>query len=304
MYSREQVLTGLRNPQKAVTELRRRVALPLYLAYAERVRMRHAVDPMTADWDNLVVLDACRYDLFREVSTLPGTLERVVSPGTGTDEFLRETVEGRSFPETVYLTANPHLHFRDARFHDVDRLWATDWDDDLDTVPPAAAVERTIEAHDRHPNKRLVAHLVQPHYPFIGERGRELERRGHAFRGFLEDTPSVFHHLERGTVDREEVWAAYCENLELALPHAERLLEALPGKTVVTADHGNAFGEWGIYGHGGPKIPALVDVPWLVAPWDERKVVEPGEATVDTLDLSAVEDGGVVEDRLRHLGYA
>lgn len=304
MYSPGQVLTGLRNPQSAAAELRRKVVRPAYLGTIGRLKQRHAVDVMAEDWDNLVILDACRYDLFASVNTLPGDLKRAVSRGTGTDEFLKENVAGREFPDTVYLTANPHLHFVDARFHDIWRLWETDWDEQLDTVRPGVAADRTLNAHERHPDKRLVAHFVQPHYPFVGETGRELERRSIEIRGFLEDTTSIFHHLERGTVNRETVWRAYQENLEVTLPHVRRLLEGLPGKTVVTSDHGNAFGEWGVYGHGGPKVPALVDIPWLKVETDERKRIEPGNETVSSLDLSAVGEDGVVADRLADLGYA
>lgn len=302
MYTVAQLLKGIRNPEKAVREVERRLR-PLSLAYTRHVRPGQPLDVMDADWDNLIVLDACRYDLFAEVSDLRGELRKVVSKGTGTDEFLERNVAGRSFPETVYLTANPHLHFQDARFHDVVRLWETDWDDDLDTVTPAAAADRTLEAHERYPNKRLVAHFVQPHFPFIGETGRELAERGFAIRGFLEDDKTIFHHLADGTVDHDTVWRAYRENLELALPHVRRLLDRLPGRTVVTSDHGNAFGEWGVYDHGGPKIPALVDVPWLVVDEGERKRITEGDDTVSSLDLSAVEPDGVVQDRLAQLGY-
>lgn len=303
MYTPEQVLTGLRDPRKIVREFRRKVVFRLYLAYANRIRMRRAVDFMAADWDNLVILDGCRYDLFAAVNTLPGDLRTVISKGTGTDEFLEANVEGRSFPDTVYLTANPHLHFRDARFHDIARLWETDWDDELDTVPPGAAADRTLEANEGFPHKRLVAHFVQPHFPFIGETGRELAERDIAIRGFLEDSKSIYHHLADGTVDRATVWRAYRENLELTLPHVGRLLDELPGRTVVTSDHGNAFGEWGVYGHGGPKVPALVDVPWLVVDSGERKTVESGDATVSALDLSAVDRDSELKERLADLGY-
>lgn len=40
----------------------------------------------------------------------------------------------------------------------------------------------------------------------------------------------------------------------------------LPGKKVITADHGEAFGEGGNYGHPEKSIhPVLVEVPWFEA---------------------------------------
>lgn len=257
---------------------------------------------MAAEWDTLVILDACRYDLFESVNTLSGDLRKVVSKGTGTDEFVRENFDGGSYEDTVYVTANPHLHFVDARFHEVVRLWETDWDDDLDTVRPEVATDRALEVHERFPDKRIVVHYVQPHYPFIGPKGRELEETG-GYRGFLEQNQSVFQALRAGDVDREPVWEAYRENLELALPAVERLRDGVDGLTVVTSDHGNAFGEWGVYGHGGPKVPELVEVPWLVGEYEQRRDVVPGEAAARTSDLSTVERDGAVEERLETLGY-
>jgi len=39
------------------------------------------VDPFEADWDNLFILDACRYDMFERRAELPGRLERAESRG-------------------------------------------------------------------------------------------------------------------------------------------------------------------------------------------------------------------------------
>jgi hypothetical protein len=261
---------------------------------------------MTADWDTLAILDACRYDLFESVNTLPGELRKVVSKGTGTDEFVAENFDGGTYEDTVYVTANPHLHFVDARFHEVVRLWETDWDDELDTVPPEVATDRALEVHERFPDKRLIVHYIQPHYPFIGPAGRALGRSEGGeggYRGFLEKDQSVFQALRAGEVDRKTVWAAYRENLELALPAVERLREGVDGLTVVTSDHGNAFGEWGVYGHGGPKVPSLVEVPWFVSGYERRREVVPGDAEARTSDLSGADRDGTVEDRLRKLGY-
>ena len=39
---------------------------------------------------------------------------------------------------------------------------------------------------------------------------------------------------------------------------------ALPPRTVITADHGEAFGECGIFGHPpGLLLPELIEVPYL-----------------------------------------
>lgn len=301
MYSPRQVLKGIRNPDALLREIQdlRRGA---YLRWYQQWREVQPLDLMAAEWDTLVVLDACRYDLFENVHTLAGELEKVVSKGTGTDEFVHENFDGRDFADTVYLTANPHLHFVDAGFRDIVPLWRTEWDEKLDTVRPEVVTERALEVHDQYPNKRVIVHYIQPHYPFIGPAGRQLEESG-GYRGFLERGQSVFHALEAGEIGRESLWEAYRENLELALPAVERLCETVDGLCVITSDHGNAFGEWGVYGHGGPKIPSLVEVPWLIGEFEERRDIVAGRINSRTDDLSAAERNGTIEHRLESLGY-
>lgn len=91
----------------------------------------------------------------------------------------------------------------------------------------------------------------------------------------------------------------YVENLQAAQPHVEELLSAFQGRTIVTSDHGNAFGEWDVYGHPARTyISPLLDVPWLVQESGERKDIAEGETSTE----SYREDDSVTE-RLRSLGY-
>ena len=49
-------------------------------------------------WDNLIILDACRYDTFKEVFTtrkITGNLELRISRGAHTTSFLRENFQKR-----------------------------------------------------------------------------------------------------------------------------------------------------------------------------------------------------------------
>jgi hypothetical protein len=56
----------------------------------------------------------------------------------------------------------------------------------------------------------------------------------------------------------------YEENLRIALESVSDLVPELDGRVVVTADHGEAFGEEGVWEHHiETHIPALVEVPWL-----------------------------------------
>ena len=266
------------------------------------------------EWDTLLILDGCRYDLFEAYHGFPGRLHKVRSLGSQSREFLERNFGDGTYHDTVYVSANPFVSvLDDDTFHAVIDLFDTHWDEDALTVRPEAVVEATLDAHHRYPNKRLVAHFMQPHHPFLGPRGQRFDAgpvtgRAVGAQKVTDHTPPIWSRLDVGdpTVDRRTVWDAYVENFELVEAHAMDLLNALDGKSVVTSDHGNLFGErlWPLpirrYGHPpGLRHPALVDVPWQEIPFETRRevVAEPPEGR------DAVADD-VIQERLEHLGYA
>jgi hypothetical protein len=71
----------------------------------------------------------------------------------------------------------------------------------------------------------------------------------------------------------------------------------------ITADHGNLFGEWGLYGHPmHTPVPALLRVPWAETTARDRQTREPALEPPEPLPVSRV-DGGDARDRLAALGY-
>jgi len=270
---------------------------------------------MEEDWDNVIILDACRYDLFESVNTLKGRFDSRISPASATPEFLTKNFDGCQCHDTVYVTANPMYRKRglDGVFYHVVDVWEDHWNEQRQTVMPEAMANATAAAYERFPNKRIISHFMQPHYPFIGDLADELgEHSGYefAYREVMEeepsrDNPTVWERLEAGDVSRELVWNAYGENLSVALPHVQTLLELFDEKTVVTSDHGNLLGEKlhtlavPVYGHPhGMRHEHLCKVPWLVVTGEERKDVVEEEPTEQTPDPS-----GEVTDRLADLGY-
>lgn len=289
-----------------------RVARP----YFERTRQSSDPKIPDADWDTLILLDACRYDLFREtVSGLPGQLSKRTAHESATPGYLDENFAGGEFHDIVYVTSNPYVNTNlpEGTFHDVVPVWKDGWDEELSVVPPEPMVEATRKAQDEYEAKRFIVHFSQPHVPFIGET-RLGERQTSAIRERAlgndrpdpeEREPTPFELLANGEVNRDEVWEAYRSNLERVLPSVETLLGELNGKTVVTSDHGNALGEFAkpfpvrVYGHPrGIRIPALVDVPWHVHVNGSRREIRAEGPIQTTGDVT--ED---VNERLRQLGY-
>lgn len=268
------------------------------------------------EWDNLLILDACRYDLFEtafDEGGLPGTLQKRRSVGSATPEFLQRTFGDETYHDTVYVTANPYVRLLldDETFHAVVDVWEDDWDGTHNTVLPDVMAERALSTAERYPEKRLIIHFVQPHYPFVGDvrigDPGDFTIREHALGNddAVAESLTPFERLEVGELEYETVWDAYRSNIELALPAVRRLLERLDGKTVITSDHGNAFGERAtpfpirVYGHPqGIKIPALTEVPWLEYDNGPRRSITTEPPTEDDRSVDSN-----TEERLRMLGY-
>lgn len=301
MYSLHGIQKGLKQPRFILQELNR-------LYYQRLYSWEHnedGVDIFEADWDSLVILDACRYDLFKRVAELPGETSSVRSKGSATEEFLRGNFDGKRLHDTVYVTASPMLHRHrddiDVEFHETVNVWKDQgWDEQRRTVLPETMAEATIKSADRFPNKRILAHFLQPHYPFLGETGTE--------QFDLDSLDFQWEDIATGNLDipDEVVKRAYEETLEAVLPSVERLLSELQGKTVVTADHGQMFGERLFplpireYGHPvGLYSEELVRVPWHVSENGPRREII-AEAPIEVGDEA---DDGLVSDRLQQLGY-
>ncbi|WP_101296762.1 hypothetical protein [Halegenticoccus soli] len=282
---------------------------------------------MDEDWDNLLILDACRFDMFERLNSVPGELQWRRSKGSATREFVQNNFAGKRFHDCVYVTGNPFVSMdaSDA-FHAVVDVWDAHWDDDLETVTPDTMREALFRAEAEYPNKRLVGHFVQPHHPFIGPTGRDLlgdtsgnrraRERALNMNSETADAPPnverrVWQLAETGDLDLEMLRRAYDENLEVALPIVEELVETLRGKTVVTSDHGNLIDEpaYRVLSAGSRRFghpmyataEALVKVPWLVCRAETRKRVVSEPPTAQKRSASA--GGAVVDDRLEALGY-
>lgn len=269
---------------------------------------------MAEDWDTLIVLDACRADLFEEVADFDEFDDywRVTSAGSMTREWTQRNFAGRSFGDTVYVSSNPYITMLagDA-FHDLREVWRDEFDQVERTVLPKVVAEAARVASEEYPDKRLVVHFMQPHYPFIDH--SELRYQSWSPKEVLDEERGGGEHphdpwqaLELQLVDRNVVWEAYADNLALGLNAALALATSLDGRTVLTSDHGNMIGEraWPIpirfFGHPeGIRHPALVDVPWAVIEGEERRSVT--DEGINPVEMAPTE---TVKDRLRNLGYA
>lgn len=276
-----------------------------------RARYGPGTRVMKEDWDNLILLDACRYDMFEERVDLEGELESRISLGSTSEEFLERNFGDDTFHDTVYVNTNPYLprlRLDDGTFHAVVDL-LDEWNPELQTVHPETVVNAARDALTEFSSKRLIIHFMQPHVPFIGEIGQQISAKGWGSEQSEGDLTgrTVWQQLREGSYDDEDlVWKAYYENLDIVLSYVDGLLEDLPGRTVISADHGNLVGErlYPVisrrrYGHYyGVYTPELVKVPWFVINSDETRVIR-SDPPVEHRTTSEQ----TIEDRLQALGY-
>lgn len=313
------VRAALNHPRLVEREIRIWLSRLTYPVQNRRRKREYGggVDVVARDWDNLLILDACRVDGARERNTIQGDLDSVVSRGSTSSEFIQRNFVGRELHDTVYVTANPYVEMiDDGTFYAVESLLVDGWDPDLGTVPPQAVVDAATEAHERYPDKRLIVHFMQPHQPFIGPTARALRDelgldggydRYHCVDG-KEVSPfgvTLFGAAMQGDVTLAELRDVYLENVDLAIEHAHRLVAELDGKSVVTADHGELLGERlaplaeRSFGHFPDcYAPELREVPWLEVPCEQRRDVTADEPLgFERLDQQRV------DSRLQALGY-
>jgi hypothetical protein len=174
-------------------------------------------------------------------------------------------------------------------------LWASEWSEQ-GTVRPERVTDRVLGEKDEI-DQRTVLHYMQPHLPIPGKGKSILYNRMQ--RDFLKMKQSEFEQKERFknylepflrkldefSIVQKLNWAAHLdrknflrfllksgdtareiheENLRKVLEEVQRAVEDIDGKVVITSDHGEAFGEKGVWGHkAGKNIPELAEVPWL-----------------------------------------
>lgn len=229
----------------------------LSLNKLEKVNMEECQNPFAEEWDNLIIIDSCRQDLFQKITGYQGSR---YSLGSATPEYIEKNFSNGDFSNYVYIAGSPY--FSDKRFeeitgreplevfHTVFKTFETGWSDGL--VKPEKTIEEALTAKKLFPQKKLVIHFMPPHYPFVTE---------------IIDTDEQidpWNLAENGKVAPEKVISAYEDNIEYIEPFIDELVSGLNGKSILTSDHGNFIGEAGTYGH--PKYreeKAVKKVPWI-----------------------------------------
>lgn len=238
---------------------------------------------LNREWDNLIVLDCCRYDDFEKVNWLEGKLEKIWSKGGQTVDWFRGTFEPRMYDGIVYYSANPHIskqklpeYHEGVGFHEHYLVLSNKikrpkvgFPEDINGI--------VFDTYNKYPDKRKVIHYMQPHTPFLVGK---LKNKGNG---------TLARMFYKGQVSMEDIKEGYRENTKHVLTYAEKLLTVLQGKTVITADHGECHGEDDLWGHSNKSVfpdgeirkvkgmlkhPKLREVPYFTVQDENDKIEE------------------------------
>ncbi len=270
------------------------------------------IDIMSEDWDTLIILDACRFDDFRRVNSIEGRLETRISRAVDSRQFIQKNFCNRSLHNTVYVTANPHVHLLNGNeFYDTVTDPLTKWNAELQCIEPHAVTEAALKTHHEYPEKRIIVHYMQPHDPPLGPTGDHLRTEyqlgGPDQDGTAPERDRIMELVADGTIDVTRARKAYRETISVVLKEVNSILSEITARTVITADHGELFGEkpypfiGELFEHyQNPRTVKLCKVPWLIieADADRREISSEGPA--DDGMITSEKD---ITSQLEALGY-
>jgi hypothetical protein len=224
------------------------------------------IDVTEQEWDYLIVLDACRYDFFEQFNFIEGDLKKVESKGSASKEWLVRNFTDYYY-NTLYVTGNPFVTSYESsegvlsfdseeHFPIVENLAFGEEFMERKATSPEAINSNVLDLVKDYPDSEIIIHYMQPHCPLITDFVEDLHEKS--------DDPINISKLRDEGYSWSFIRAAYCDNMYYVLEKVEEILYELEGDVVITADHGELLGEWGIYAHPARVyFDELVEVPWL-----------------------------------------
>lgn len=298
---------GVLGPVVTLVDVVQWVRLQTIDRISHRIARRGSENVYDKDWDVLILLDCCRIDMMREVRDEYDYLNEVgehVSPGTTSGEWMKYTFTDEyasEMAETLHVTANTKSvnHLDESDFLHLEEVWRTGWDDEYKTIMPRTVTDRAIRLHRQLDPERTIVHYMQPHGPFIPF--PELNVKEVSGPGVGENRGKNVQELAEEGYSREDLWKFHVENLRYVLDDLELLLENIDAdRVVLSADHGQALGEDGEWGHyWGSTLDCL-----RVVPWCETSATDSGEYDPEYRSTGPEGDDDLtVDEKLHYLGY-
>jgi len=241
----------------------------------------HGFNFLYEDWDYAIVLDACRFDIFKENNPFDEIVTIKHSIASSTAEWIQRGIT-EDHMDKIIVSANPvtspiklkELTGKKHRFFRNIPAWDIGWSIRHRTVPPWSMTQISKVIAKKYPNKKIIFWYLQPHHPFLGlEEEFEFTDniRLKILKGMKQKEKNVWNALKTGEMQISKAKNGYTANLTIALKYVKELINHLDGKIIITSDHGNCFGEMGLFAHpSNIHIPPLVNVPYLKITKDEK----------------------------------
>lgn len=293
MGIRESINFGFQNPKIGLVELWRR--------YKERQQPPYdesGINIHERDWDILLIFDACRFDVFSDCIDINGDLSKVHSRGSTSKEWVRGNFSEGEYGDLVVIATNPFYKQLaeeiDIQVHHFE--WVEPTNSETGLTPPDKITDRVLTLAEEFPQKRILAHYMQPHAPYLGPSGENISY-----------TKGQLHRVVKdNSISKSAIRSAYYENLEIVLESIKPIIKNEYGKTVISADHGEMLGEslvgkidfLSYYGHPyGLQKDCVRSVPWHIIDYDvddRRDVNESNAYPINSEDVT---------EQLQALGY-
>lgn len=301
---------------------------------------------MDSNWDYLIVLDACRFDYFKKsYEEYFGNVElkKVYSCFSDTIGFLTGLFKGKYYDDVVYISSNVFVNSKTEvkhrgkkfsgkeHFYNVIDVWDWGWNKKLGTVHPKKINEAFFNSVKKYPNKRLIIHYMQPHYPYISEGGKSdytmnLKKCLTYKRKLKNEIIGKILKIAKFFISDEIMWKiegffrlpspklkqmvlnlgkdgirnAYENDLKLVLKYVKELTDKVPGKYLITADHGEMLGESGRWGHGY-NYKQCREIPWLLVKSKGSKKSDYKKTLKKNRKNKNIEEK--IKERLESFGY-
>lgn len=268
--------------------------------------LRTATNIYEKEWDLLILLDCATPEMMNEVQDdydFIGEIKTLTSVGTCSNQWMKNTFvksHDEEMESTVHVTANTssETYLNEDQFQHLEEVWRDGWDEEIGTIPAREVTDRTIYYSRETTADRYIAHYMQPHLPFVTR--PEIESNVVTEAGIKGDGKNL-NELQESGYERKELWNASIENLRYVLDSVEILLSNMDAeRAIISSDHGQAFGEEGIWSHPCETyIEPLTQVPWCPATGtdcgeyesDYEGETETSEETIDR------------DEKLEALGY-
>ena len=261
------------------------------------------IDILKEKWDFLLLLDACRFDYFKDVVReffKDGVLKKAISPATWTIEWLNKVFGEKYYEDIIYISPHPFINSQK-------RVCYRQWDGDLrcfdgkkhffkvvdvwrhetlkyvkTPIHPILVNRAFHKTYIKYPNKRYILHYIQPHRPYVTIKD-ELNPEEYSFstrvfntflspiqtwelRRFLNRPPSSALEECYRKEGKKGIIKVYKNEIRLVLERIKMLTEAISGDWLIISDHGERltnFWRWNSLSHGGRPDKDVIEVPWF-----------------------------------------